>query len=42
MDLNHRSPASKAGRDDQAPLHADDWSATQNKTANQYVIVVTL
>ena len=22
MDLNHRSPASKAGRDDQAPLHA--------------------
>src|SRR5262245_21356093 len=23
MDLNHRSPASKAGRDDQAPLHAD-------------------
>src|SRR5262245_43353121 len=37
VDLNHRSPASKAGRDDQAPLHAGRAGSLRQERSRLYV-----
>ena len=38
-DLNTRSPASKAGRDGQAPLHAVDWPSGQDSNLHAFAFV---
>src|SRR5882672_1141622 len=38
-DLNTRSPASKAGRDDQTPLHAVNWPSRQDSNLHAFAFV---